>query len=228
MNMTLALDQLLSTFENYNLDIWPMQILAYVLGVAALFFAAKRTGYSARIVAGILSFLWLWTAIGFFLFYFGPVYTPAYGFGVLFVIQGVVFFANVLKPRVSFGFKADVYSIAGILFIAYAMIGYPVVGYFLGHRYPQSPPFGLTPCPAAVLTFGLLLLTDKKVPRLLLVIPLLWAVGGVLPVSVGILEDIGLITAGILGTAMILYRDRRAQMNPLSHKQPSAELGHGS
>jgi hypothetical protein len=32
-----------------------------------------------------------------------------------------------------------------------------------------------------------------------------------LPVSVGILEDLGLITAGVLGTAMILYRDRNAQ-----------------
>jgi hypothetical protein len=209
MNMTLTLEILLETFEKYNLAIWPMQIVAYVLGIVALFFAIKRTEYSARIVTGILSFLWLWTAIGFFLLYFGPVYTPAYGFGVLFIIQGVAFFSSVLKPRLSFGFKGDVYSIVGLLFIAYAMVGYPVVGYFLGHSYPQSPPFGLTPCPTTAFTFGLLLLTDKKVSKLLLIIPLLWAVGGVMPVSVGIYEDIGLIIAGVLGTAMILYRDRK-------------------
>jgi hypothetical protein len=209
MNMTLTLEILLETFEKYNLAIWPMQIVAYVLGIVALFFAIKRTEYSARIVTGILSFLWLWTAIGFFLLYFGPVYTPAYGFGVLFIIQGVAFFSSVLKPRLSFGFKGDVYSIVGLLFIAYAMIGYPVVGYFLGHSYPQAPPFGLTPCPTTAFTFGLLLLTDKKVSKLLLIIPLLWAVGGVMPVSVGIYEDIGLIIAGVLGTAMILYRDRK-------------------
>jgi hypothetical protein len=209
MNMTLTLEILLETFEKYNLAIWPMQIVAYVLGIVALFFAIKRTEYSARIATGILSFLWLWTAIGFFLLYFGPVYTPAYGFGVLFIIQGVAFFSSVLKPRLSFGFKGDVYSIVGLLFIAYAMIGYPVVGYFLGHSYPQSPPFGLTPCPTTAFTFGLLLLTDKKVSKLLLIIPLLWAVGGVMPVSVGIYEDIGLIIAGVLGTAMILYRDRK-------------------
>lgn len=211
MNMSLTLEQLLDTFEKYNLAIWPMQVLAYVLGVVALFFAIKRREYSSRIITGILSFLWLWTAIGFFLLYFGPVYSPAYGFGGLFIIQGVVFLASVLKPRVSFGFKGDVYSIVGILFIAYAMVGYPVLGYFLGHRYPQSPPFGLTPCPVTVFTFGLLLLADKKVPKLFLAIPLLWAVGGFMPVSVGILEDIGLIIAGMLGTAMILYRDRKMQ-----------------
>jgi hypothetical protein len=211
MNMMLTLEQLLSTFENYNLAIWPMQILAYFLGISALFFAVKRTPYSGKIVLGILSFFWLWTAVGFFLFYFGPVYSPAYAFGGLFIIQGVLFFADVVKPRVSFGFRGDLYSIVGVLFIAYAMIGYPVVGYFLGHRYPQSPPFGLTPCPATVFSFGLLLLTDKKVPKLLLVIPLLWAIGGVIPVSVGILEDVGLIIAGVLGTALILYRDRDGQ-----------------
>lgn len=207
--MILTLEALLDTFEKYNLAIWPMQVFAYVLGIVALVFAIKRTGYSSRIITDTLSFLWLWTAIGFFLLYFGPVYTPAYAFGVLFLIQGGIFLANMLKPRISFGFKGDVYSIIGMLFIAYAMIGYPVFGYFLGHLYPQSPPFGLTPCPATVFTFGLLLMTDKKVPKLFLAIPLLWAVGGFLPVSVGILEDIGLIISGVLGTALILYRDRK-------------------
>jgi hypothetical protein len=211
MNLTLTLAQLLATFEKYNLAIWPMQVVAYVLGMMALFFAIKLSRYSSRIISGILCFLWLWTGIVFFPLYFGPVYTPAYGFGLLFIIQGLAFLLSVLKPRLSFGFKGDVYSIVGLLFIAYAMIGYPVVGYFLGHIYPQSPPFGLTPCPGTVFTFGLFLLTDKKVPRLFLVIPLLWALGGVLPVSVGILEDIGLIISGVLGTAMILYRDRKMQ-----------------
>jgi len=211
MNLTLTLQTLLATFEKYNLAIWPMQVLGYVLGLVAVVFAIKPGKYSSRIITGVLSFLWLWTAIWFYLLYFGPVYTPAYVFGLLFSIQGVLFLASVLKPRLSFGFKGDVYSIVGLLFIAYAMIGYPVVGYFLGHGYPQSPPFGLTPCPAAVFTFGLFLLTDKKVPRLFLVIPLIWALGGFLPVSIGILEDIGMIIAGVLGTAMILCRDRKTQ-----------------
>jgi hypothetical protein len=209
MDWVLTLDELLSTFESYNLAIWPMQVVAYVLGLIALFFAIKRTSYSSRVVAGILSFLWLWTGIGFFLLYFSRVYTPAYLFGVLFIIQSAMFFANMLKPRISFRFKVDLYSIVGIVFVAYAMIGYPVFGYYLGHLYPQSPPFGLTPCPTAAFTFGLLLLTDKKVPWLILVIPLLWAVGGVIPVSIGILEDIGLILAGVLGTALLVYRDRK-------------------
>jgi hypothetical protein len=208
MDMKLTLEMLLSTFGKYNLDIWPLQVLAYILGITAVFFAIKRTGYSSRIILGILSFLWLFTAIGFFMLYFGAVYTPAYIFGALYIIQGLIFLAGLVKPRLSFNFEVNSYAVIGLLFIAYAMIGYPMVGNFLGHTYPQSPPFGLTPCPTTVFTFGLLLITDKEVPRLYLVIPLLWALSGVMPVSVGILEDIGMIISGVVGTALILYRDR--------------------
>jgi hypothetical protein len=209
MNMQLTLEILLGVFEDYNLAVWPMQIVAYILGIGALFFALRKTPHTNRVVPAVLSFLWLWTGIGFFLLAFGPAYTPAYGFGVLFIIQGILFLLSAFRPRLSFGYRGDVYAIAGLVMIAYAMIGYPAVGYILGHRYPQSPPFGLTPCPAAVFTFGLYLLTDKRVPKLFLVIPLLWALGGVMPVLVGILEDIGLILAGVVGTAMIVYRDRK-------------------
>jgi hypothetical protein len=208
MNLILTLEGLLSTFLSYNLDIWPMQAVAYVLGISALVLAVKQTRKSARIISGILAFLWLWTGIVFFLFYFALVYTPAYLFGILFIIQGIVFLVNMIKPRVSFSYKGDIYGIVGLLFVAYAMLGYPLVGYLIGHIFPYSPPFGLTPCPLAVFTFGLYLLMDQKLPKAYLVIPLLWAIGGIMPVSVGILEDIGLITAGLLGTALILIRDK--------------------
>ena len=208
MNNLFPLELFLRVFEKYNLDIWPMQVVAYIIGIVSLFFVIKRTEYSNRINAAILSFLWLWIGIVFFLLYFAPVFSLHYVFGGLFIIQGILFLANVFKPRVSFGCKRDVYSLVGILFIAYAMIGYPVVGYLLGHGH--SAPFGVTPCPTTVFTFGLLLLIDKKVPKLLLVIPLLWAlIGGLPPVFVGVFEDIGLIVAGLLGTAMILYRDAK-------------------
>jgi hypothetical protein len=209
MNIILTLKDLLSTFVSYNLDIWPMQAVAYVLGIAALILAVKQNRKSARIISGILAFLWLWTGIVFFLFYFAPVYTPAYVFGVLFIIQGIGFLINVFNPSFSFAFKWDIYSITGLLFIAYAMIGYPLFGYFIGHSFPYSPPFGLTPCPLDVFTFGLYLLMDQRLKKIFLVIPLLWAIGGVLPVSVGILEDLGLIASGLLGTALILIRDKK-------------------
>jgi hypothetical protein len=211
MSSSLTYDQILSTFEAYNLQVWPMQAVAYLLGIVALFFAVKRTQGSGRITTGILSSLWLWTGIVFCLLYFGPVFAPGYGMGVLMIIQGAVFFAGALRPRLSFRFKLGVHSIIGILFIAYAMIGYPVVGHFVGHDYPRTLPFGLVPCPTTVFTFGLFMFSDKRLPIHFLVIPILFTIGAVMPVLRGILEDVGLIVAGVVGTVMILYMDSKGQ-----------------
>ena len=212
MNNSLTNAQILAAFESYNLDIWPMQAVAYLLGIVALFFSVKRTQGSGRITSAILSFLWLWTGVVFCVFYFVPIFAPGYGMGVLMIIQGAMFLAAALRPRLSFRFESGVYSTIGILFIAYAMIGYPVVGHFVGHDYPRTLPFGLVPCPTTVFTFGLFMLSEKKTSRYFLVIPILFTISAVVPVSRGIPEDIGLMIAGVIGTVMILIRDSKRQM----------------
>ena len=45
------------------------------------------------------------------------------------------------------------------------------------------------PCPAAILTFGLLLMSTARVPRLL-PIPFSWALSAVMPISVGMWSEI--------------------------------------
>lgn len=203
-----TVEDLLGVFEVYNQAIWPMQLVAYALGVVAVFLAFSKNNFANRAIPGILSFLWLFSA-GFFIFALVPIYTPAYAFGVLFIFQAGIFLVCAIKPRWSFAIKRDAYSVVGLLFIAFAMIGYPVLGYFIGHRYPQSPPFGLTPCPLSVFTFGLLLLADSRVPKWVLAIPFLYALGGILPVSIGVIEDLAMLVAGVAGSAMILHRDAK-------------------
>lgn len=206
--MNESLEQLGGAIATYNLTIWPMQVVAYLLGIAALILVVKKTRYSSRIIAAILASFWLWTGIVFWL-PSGRAFPPAYGFAILLIIQGILFLVGVVKPSVSFGCSPEVFSITGILLALYAMLGYPILGYFVGHKYPQSASFGVFPCPAAIFTFALLLCTDKKVPKYLLVIPFLWSLTGFLWVSAGMVEDIGLIIAGLLGTGMIVYRDRK-------------------
>ena len=139
---------------------------------------------------------------------------PAYLFGGLFVVQAGILLAEIFRPRVSFGLGRGWSPVIGLLFISFSVVGYPLVGLLLEHRYPRSPPFGLTPCPLLVFTFGLLLLTTSRVPKRLFVIPLLWALAGVIPIAIGMLEDIAMIVAGVVGTALILARDARdAQPN---------------
>ena len=203
-----TVEDLLGVFKTYNLAIWPMQVVAYVLGAAAVLLVVRKTALSSRIIMGILSFLWLFSA-SFFIFALVEIYRPAYAFGAAFIVQAAIFLVCTFKPPLSFAVGRNAYTVMGLFFIAFAMIGYPVLGYFIGHQYPQSPPFGLTPCPLSVFTFGLLLLTDSRVPKWILAIPFLYAIGGILPVSIGVLEDLAMIVAGVVGSAMILYRDAK-------------------
>jgi hypothetical protein len=204
-----TVEDLLGVFEAYNQAIWPMQVVAYVLGVTATALAVHKTRLSSRIIAVILSFLWLFSGIGFFMFALVPIFKPAYAFGVIFIVQAAIFLACAFRPRVSYASGRGAYPVAGLVFIAVAMIGYPVLGYLLGHPYPRSPPFGLTPCPLAVFTFGLFMFADTRVPKGVLAIPFVYSIGGILPASVGAIEDVAMIVVGVAGTAMILYRDSK-------------------
>jgi hypothetical protein len=209
MNISLNLEKMLSVFEAYNNATWPVQVIACLLGITAVILTIKTLKNSSRIISAILSFIWLWTGIVFCIVYWAPGYTPSYAYSVLYIIQGIIFITCIFRPKLSFRFKSDIYSFIGILFIVYSIVGYFLVGYFMGHIFPRSLSFILAPCPTVVFTFGMLLLTDKKVPKYVLLIPLLWSICGVIPVSLGILEDIGLIITGATGTLLILVRDRK-------------------
>jgi len=89
------------------------------------------------------------------------------------------------------------------------MVGYPAIEHLLGRGYPRLVAFGLMPCPTTVFTWGMLLWTDRRVPKCVLAVPLLWSLGGVQPLAMGIVEDVGLVLSGVAAMAMILYRDRR-------------------
>jgi hypothetical protein len=128
------------------------------------------------------------------------------------IIQGLLFFSNgVLQPKLSFKPQLNAYALTGGFFILYGMLIYPVLGHFLGHVFPSAPTFGV-PCPTTIFTFGLLLWTDNKLAKYLLVIPLLWSLLGFSAAwQWGVLEDIMLVVAGLVTTTMIVYRDRTAK-----------------
>ena len=105
--------------------------------------------------------------------------------------------------------RGDVFGVTGAAFIVFALVAYPALGYMLGHRFPAAPTFGL-PNPTTIFTFGVLLWAETAVPLRLVLIPALWSVIGFgAALTFGIAEDAGLLVAGVLGTALILLRNRR-------------------
>ncbi len=208
-------EQFLEVFGKYNLDVWPMQILLYFLGIAAFILTVFRLKNSASYINGILAFMWLWMGIAYHWWHFAPVNPAAYLFGILFVLQGLIFlwFSIFRRDRLIYKFDLSLSGIAGILFLLYAFLIYPRLSEHFGHSYPQSPTFGL-PCPTVIFTFGILLFAEQTFPKFVAFIPFLWSlIGFSAAISLGIKEDIGLIVAGIFGLILLFFKFRQKPRN---------------
>ena len=218
MNLPFTVEQFFDVFQRYNTAIWPAQIVAYVVGIAALGLALRPSSVSSRIVSAILAVFWIWTGVFYHIIYYSHLVSAARIFGIFYVLEGVLFLImGTFRGKLSFGFRYKPLPIIGACFILYAMVIYPLLGMSFGHVYPRAPMFGVAPCPMTIFTFGLLLWVVDSVPAYLLIIPLLWSFLGMsAAINLQVPQDYGLVVAGVLGTALILTENRKAKM--LSHQ----------
>jgi hypothetical protein len=209
MKTPFTVDQFFEVFKNYNQAVFPIQILFYLVSILVVYLTIKPIRNSDKIISIILAFFWMWMGMVYHLVFFTVINKAAYFFGSLFIFQGILFLIlGVFQNKLSFSFSFDRYSFTGLILILYALLIYPVLGNFLGHAYPYSPTFGL-PCPTTIFTLGLLLLNAKKIPVAILIIPILWSIiGFAAAFSFGIVEDTGLIVAGLLTVSFVLFRNR--------------------
>jgi hypothetical protein len=63
-------DAFFALFEQYNRAIWPAQIVAYVLALAALALAARPMAGAGRAITAILAFAWAWNGIVYHVMFF--------------------------------------------------------------------------------------------------------------------------------------------------------------
>jgi hypothetical protein len=193
-------EQFFEVFVRYNLAVWPAQLALLGLAVACLFLVRANRAQAA---AAILAALWSWMALGYHFAFFSSINPAAIGFGVLFLGGAALFvWVGVVRARLRFEPCTSRRAIAGRTLILYALVGYPALGYALGHAYPAAPTFGL-PCPTTIFTLGVLLLAEPVAPRALFVVPLLWSVVGTAgAIALGVPEDYGLFVAAALALAL--------------------------
>jgi len=208
-------EQFQSVFVNYNTAIWPSQAGAYILGCLAFALLFWKVSHSDRITACILAIMWLWTGIVYHGVFFSTINNAAYLFSALFVIQGAhLLYSGVYRDRLRFGLAFGATAWVGVAFVIYAAIIYPMIGLAAGHHYPETPMFGITPCPVTIFTFGLLLLTVRPVLRGLLVIPFVWSlIGGSAAILLDVPQDWLLLASGCIAAPLIIFRDRQARRN---------------
>jgi hypothetical protein len=204
--MPFTSEEFLNLFEEYNLSLWPLQMLLYSLGIFAIIFIMLRKRTEGVVVNVVLAILWFWMGAVYHLLYFSTINSLAFLFAILFIAQSVVFiWTGVLGDQLVYRWKLDARGITGLLFVIFSFLIYPFLSAFFGHSYPQTPTFGL-PCPTTIFTFGILLFSAKKVPWYTFIIPLLWSfIGFSAALNLDMKEDYSLLVAGIVGTLFLFF-----------------------
>jgi hypothetical protein len=119
---------------------------------------------------------------------------------------------GLVRARLRFKISRVWTSWLAILLMGYALVAYPLLGLLLTHPYPETPLFGVVPCPTTIFTLGLLMLAQHPRPVVPAVIPLMWAIiGGSASMLLAVPQDWGLPIAGVLW-AIWFFRHRRTSL----------------
>lgn len=214
MNLPFTPEQFFLVFARYNEGIWPMQIVLNGAALVCIGLLFPPGMWASRTICLFLSLLWAWMAIAYHFTFFSDINPAAWAFGAVFLLGSVAFaWSGVARTPVSLRPVLGARATVGATLITFALILYPMIGYAIGHRYPSAPTFGL-PCPTTIFTLGLLLFSVRPITRRVFIVPLLWAaVGSVAAFQLGILEDLGLLAAGVATIAVMLFSP--APPNPL-------------
>ena len=219
MNLPFTTAEFFEVFAAYNQAVFPVQFILIGLSLVGLYLLIRRKKEAGKYVNGFLALLWLWMAIVYHLVFFSSINPAAILFGVLFIVQGGIFLLyGFFRNRISYRIENNVYGVAGMSMIVYSILLYPLLGWWNGHIYPASPTFGL-PCPTTIFTFGILLFSISRLPWFILIIPVIWSIVGFsAALNFGMMEDGGLLIAGILTYVLLWTKNRIREKHHLSYE----------
>ena len=205
--MPFNVQQFFEVIARYNQSVWPAPLVLNALALIAMALAWRAREGDGRWVAGILAAMWSWMAIAYHVAFFTNINPAAWVFAAAFLLGAMSFlWQGIAKSRLQFAFRRDSLGWTGLALIAYALVGYPWLGFMLGHRFPESPTFGL-PCPTTIFTIGILLLGRPPVPRSVFAVPVAWAlVGSTAAFGLGVYEDLGLLLAAAAAGVAVVRR----------------------
>jgi len=209
MKMPFTTEQFFKVIENYNASLFPTQFFILIIGIAAVFLLHHKRAIKNKLIGGFLGFIWIWIGIVYHLSFFIEINKAAYGFGVLFIVQGIFFlFETFSTKRLVFEFKGSFIGLIGYFLIWFGLIIYPALIYSAKTSVYEVISLGL-PCPTTILTFGFMMLTHRSFSKYLLIIPTIWAVIGTgAAINFGIYADYVMIVSAILANIYLIARKK--------------------
>ncbi len=192
-------------FATYHQDVWPAPVLLALLSLATAAGAMRSAAWGAG-AAWVLALLWSWMGVVYHFGYFSAINPAAWVFGAFFLVAALQFARAAVEGTLTFDRPRGMEGAIGVALVVYALVGYPLVGFLAGRRFPEMPTFGL-PCPTTIFTLGMLVLAKNPRPIALAVVPVLWSlVGSVAALRLGVVEDYGLLVAAVALLAVMARR----------------------
>ncbi|MCE9661699.1 MAG: DUF6064 family protein [Burkholderiales bacterium] len=214
--------QFVFVFALYNGVIWPLQWLAQAMGVGMLVLLAWPSPLRDRMNVLALAAMWIWTGLVYHVAFFSLINPASTLFGAAFALEGLLLAEAAWHRRLVFGRAKGLRRALGWALLIYSVALYPALGLLLGERALDLPAFGLTPCPVALTTLGLLMLAGSA-PVWLYVIPVAWAlIGGSAAVLLHMPQDWPLLLAPLLLVVLVLRErlQRRSAASPACSVAP--------
>ena len=164
-------------FELYHHDIWPIQILAIILGVTILLLVLRNPPWQGRVISFILAACWLWVAWVYHHQHYASINWLADYYAIGFSLEAMLLiWAGAFRNKLIFRVESLIVKQAGLGIFLFAVFIQPFIGLFYGRTWIQSELFAITPDATVLATLGLLLLSENKTFLLLYIIPLCWSV----------------------------------------------------
>jgi hypothetical protein len=210
MTLPFTPDEFFDVFAAYNERLWPFALALWLLTACAVVVLAVARPVQSRAIPALLALHWAWSGIAYHAMFFSRINPVAWVFSGLFLLEAaLLFWYGVVHARFQWSRSPAFQQMLSWGLIAYALL-YPAIARAEGHAFPRLPTFGV-PCPTTILTIGFLVAADRSMPRLVAVIPLVWAViGGSAALLFGVRADFMLLAAGIVLALEMVKPFRRA------------------
>ena len=162
-------------FELYNLDWWPLQMVALALGLSVLGLCRRGGSGAGRAIAVMLAAAWLWVAWAFHGQRYASINLAAEHFAWGFALQALmVLWLGGVRGRFALASATRMQQSLGAGLFGFALLVFPLIGPLQGRSWTQAEVFGMAPDPTALATLGWLLFAGARPLWLLFPVPVLW------------------------------------------------------